>query len=106
MRALIQLGKEQGYLTHAQINDHLPDNFAQTAAIDSIVSAFNDMGVQVYEQAPDAETLLLNSNAPLWCRTIRQTRKPKSRCRPSIPSSAVRPTRCACTCAKWAQPSC
>ncbi|MFL9988152.1 RNA polymerase sigma factor RpoD [Paraburkholderia sediminicola] len=64
MRALIQLGKEQGYLTHAQINDHLPDNFAQTAAIDSIVSAFNDMGVQVYEQAPDAETLLLNSNAP------------------------------------------
>ena len=64
MRALIQLGKEQGYLTHAQINDHLPDNFAQTAAIESIVSAFNDMGVQVYEQAPDAETLLLNSNAP------------------------------------------
>ncbi|WP_341317981.1 RNA polymerase sigma factor RpoD [Paraburkholderia sp. IMGN_8] len=64
MRALIQLGKEQGYLTHAQINDHLPDNFAQTAAIDSIVSAFNDMGVQVYEQAPDAETLLLNSNTP------------------------------------------
>ncbi|MEW9586860.1 RNA polymerase sigma factor RpoD [Paraburkholderia sp. DGU8] len=64
MRALIQLGKEQGYLTHAQINDHLPDNFAQTAAIDSIVSAFGDMGVQVYEQAPDAETLLLNSNAP------------------------------------------
>ncbi|SMG61621.1 RNA polymerase sigma factor RpoD [Paraburkholderia susongensis] len=64
MRALIQLGKEQGYLTHAQINDHLPDNFTQTAAIDSIVSAFNDMGVQVYEQAPDAETLLLNSNTP------------------------------------------
>ncbi|WP_233807297.1 RNA polymerase sigma factor RpoD [Paraburkholderia sp. HP33-1] len=64
MRALIQLGKEQGYLTHAQINDHLPDNFTQTAAIDSIVSAFSDMGVQVYEQAPDAETLLLNSNAP------------------------------------------
>ncbi|KXU87269.1 RNA polymerase subunit sigma-70 [Paraburkholderia monticola] len=64
MRALIQLGKEQGYLTHAQINDHLPDNFTATAAIDSIVSAFSDMGVQVYEQAPDAETLLLNSNAP------------------------------------------
>ncbi|MFT4070270.1 RNA polymerase sigma factor RpoD [Paraburkholderia sp.] len=64
MRALIQLGKEQGYLTHAQINDHLPDNFTQTAAIDSIVSAFSDMGVQVYEQAPDSETLLLNSNTP------------------------------------------
>jgi len=64
MRALIQLGKERGYLTHAQINDHLPDNFAQTAAIESIISTFNDMGVAVYEQAPDAETLLLNANSP------------------------------------------
>ncbi|OXC71740.1 RNA polymerase sigma factor RpoD [Caballeronia sordidicola] len=64
MRALIQLGKERGYLTHADINDHLPDNFAQTAAIEAIVSAFNDMGVAVYEQAPDAQTLLLNDAAP------------------------------------------
>jgi len=64
MRALIQLGKERGFLTHAEINDHLPDNFAHTAAIESIVSTFNDMGVAVYEQAPDAETLLLNDAAP------------------------------------------
>ncbi|MGF6931191.1 RNA polymerase primary sigma factor [Paraburkholderia sp. UCT70] len=64
MRALIQLGKERGYLTHAEINDHLPDNFAQTVAIETIVSTFNDMGVAVYEQAPDAETLLLNDAAP------------------------------------------
>jgi RNA polymerase primary sigma factor len=64
MRALIQLGKERGYLTHAEINDHLPDNFAQTAAIETIVSTFNDMGVAVYEQAPDAEALLLNDSAP------------------------------------------
>jgi RNA polymerase primary sigma factor len=62
MKALIQLGKERGYLTHAEINDHLPDNFAQTAAIETIVSTFNDMGVSVYEQAPDAETLLLNAD--------------------------------------------
>jgi RNA polymerase primary sigma factor len=64
MRALIQLGKERGFLTHAEINDHLPDNFAQTAAIETIVSTFSDMGVAVYEQAPDAETLLLNDTAP------------------------------------------
>jgi RNA polymerase primary sigma factor len=64
MRALIQLGKERGYLTHPEINDHLPDNFAQTAAIETIVSTFNDMGVAVYEQAPDAEALLLNDSAP------------------------------------------
>jgi RNA polymerase primary sigma factor len=64
MRALIQLGKERGYLTHAEINDHLPDNFAQTAAIETIVSTFNDMGVAVYEQAPGAEVLFLNDAAP------------------------------------------
>ena len=66
MRALIKLGRERGYLTHADINDHLPDNFAQTAALETIVATFNDMGVQVYEQAPDAEALLLGegSSAP------------------------------------------
>ncbi|KNH08975.1 RNA polymerase sigma factor RpoD [Candidatus Burkholderia brachyanthoides] len=66
MRALIQLGKERGYLTHAEINDHLPDNFnfAETAAMETIVSTFHDMGVAVYEQAPDAETLLLSENSP------------------------------------------
>jgi RNA polymerase primary sigma factor len=65
MRALIQLGKERGFLTHAEINDHLPDNFAQTAALETIVSTFNDMGVAVYEQAPDVETLLLNDVTPV-----------------------------------------
>jgi RNA polymerase primary sigma factor len=64
MRALIQLGKDRGYLTHAEINDHLPDNFAETAAMETIVSTFHDMGVAVYEQAPDAETLLLSDSAP------------------------------------------
>ncbi|SAL83575.1 sigma 70 (RpoD) [Caballeronia terrestris] len=60
MRALIQLGRVRGYLTHAEINDFLPDSFAQAATIETVVSTFNDMGVAVYEQAPDAETLLLN----------------------------------------------
>ncbi|WP_092603636.1 RNA polymerase sigma factor RpoD [Ralstonia sp. 25mfcol4.1] len=62
MRALIALGRERGYLTHADINDHLPDNVTP-AAMDTIVSTFSDMGVAVYEQAPDAETLLLNDAA-------------------------------------------
>ncbi|QYY34262.1 RNA polymerase sigma factor RpoD (plasmid) [Cupriavidus pinatubonensis] len=64
MRALIALGRERGYLTHADINDHLPDNFTQTAAMETIVSTFSDMGVTVYEQAPDADTLLLSDTAP------------------------------------------
>ena len=63
MRALIALGRERGYLTHADINDHLPDNVTP-AAMDTIVSTFSDMGVAVYEQAPDAETLLLSDAAP------------------------------------------
>ena len=64
LRALIKLGKERGFLTYAEINDHLPDNFTETEALEGIISTFNDMGVAVYEQAPDAETLLLNDNAP------------------------------------------
>ncbi|KNH07810.1 RNA polymerase sigma factor RpoD [Candidatus Burkholderia brachyanthoides] len=64
LRALIKLGKERGFLTYGEINDHLPDNFTETEAIEGIISTFNNMGVAVYEQAPDAETLLLNDNAP------------------------------------------
>jgi RNA polymerase primary sigma factor len=63
LRALIQLGRERGYLTHADISDHLEGNFADTAAMESIVSTFAEMGVTVYEQAPDAEALLLRENA-------------------------------------------
>ncbi|MFD1555043.1 RNA polymerase sigma factor RpoD [Paraburkholderia silviterrae] len=64
MRALIALGRERGYLTHVDINDHLADDFTQTAAMETIVSTFSDMGVAVYEQAPDAETLLLSGAVP------------------------------------------
>jgi RNA polymerase primary sigma factor len=64
MRALIQLGKAQGFLTHAEINDHVPDFFEQASTIEAISSAFLDMGVAVYEVAPDSETLLLSDSAP------------------------------------------
>ncbi len=64
LRALIKLGKERGFLTFSEINDHLPDDIVETDAIEGIMSTFNDMGVRVYETAPDAETLLLNDNAP------------------------------------------
>ncbi|WP_354683783.1 RNA polymerase sigma factor RpoD [Cupriavidus necator] len=63
LRALIQLGKQRGYLTHADISDHLPDNFTDTAAMESIVNTFAEMGVKIYEQTPDAETLLLTDGA-------------------------------------------
>ncbi|MDE2287354.1 MAG: RNA polymerase sigma factor RpoD [Burkholderiales bacterium] len=64
LKALIKLGKERGFLTYAEINDHLPDDLVETEALEGVIGTFNDMGIAVYEQAPDAETLLLNDNAP------------------------------------------
>lgn len=64
LKALIKLGKERGFLTYAEINDHLPDNVIDAEAIETIISTFGDMGIAVYEQAPDAETLLMNDNVP------------------------------------------
>jgi RNA polymerase primary sigma factor len=57
------LGKERGYLTYAEINDHLPDDVQDSEQIDGIIGMINDMGIQVYEEAPDAEVLLM-SDAP------------------------------------------
>ncbi|VVE30479.1 RNA polymerase sigma factor RpoD [Pandoraea nosoerga] len=64
LKALIKLGKERGFLTFAEINDHLPDELVESEALEGVIGTFNDMGIAVYEQAPDAETLLLNDNAP------------------------------------------
>ena len=63
LKSLIILGKERGYLTYAEINDHLPDDVQNSEQIDGIIGMINDMGIQVYEEAPDAE-LLLMSDAP------------------------------------------
>ncbi|OGA36484.1 MAG: RNA polymerase sigma factor RpoD [Betaproteobacteria bacterium RIFCSPLOWO2_12_FULL_62_13b] len=64
LKNLIKLGKERSYLTYAEINDHLPDDMVDAEQIESIISTFNDMGIQVYDEAPDAETLLISENAP------------------------------------------
>ena len=61
---LINLGKDRGYLTYAEINDHLPENIVDPEAIEGIIATFNDMGIAVYERAPDAEALLLSDNVP------------------------------------------
>ncbi len=62
LKALIKSGKERGFLTYSEINDHLPDNIVDPEAIEGIIGTFNDMGIAVYEHAPDAETLLLSDN--------------------------------------------
>lgn len=65
LKLLIKLGKDRGYLTYGEINDHLPDDLVDAEAIDGIISTFSDMGIAVYDQAPDAETLLIGENAPM-----------------------------------------
>jgi RNA polymerase primary sigma factor len=64
LKTLIVLGKERGYLTYAEINDHLPDEIQESEQIEGIVSMINDMGIMVYEQAPDAEALLMADVPP------------------------------------------
>jgi len=64
LKSLIVLGKERGYLTYAEINDHLPDDVQDSEQIDSIIGMINDMGIQVYEETPDAEVLLMSDAPP------------------------------------------
>jgi len=64
LKTLIKLGKERGFLTYAEINDHLPDDVVDAEQIESIITTFNDMGIQVYDEAPDAETLLMSDATP------------------------------------------
>ncbi len=64
IKNLINMGKERGYLTHAQINDQLPENIVDPEAIEGIIATFNDMGIAIYERAPEAEMMLLSDNVP------------------------------------------
>jgi RNA polymerase primary sigma factor len=63
LKTLIARGKEQGYLTYAEVNDHLPNGIVDPEQIEDIVNMINDMGIAVHEKAPDPETLLMSENA-------------------------------------------
>ncbi len=63
LKVLIAKGKEQGYLTYAEVNDHLPSDIVDPEQIEEIVNMINDMGITVHEKAPDAESLLLSDAA-------------------------------------------
>ncbi|MCP5162430.1 MAG: RNA polymerase sigma factor RpoD [Hahellaceae bacterium] len=62
LRDLITRGKEQGYLTYAEVNDHLPEDIADPDQVEDIIRMINDMGIRVCEVAPDADTLLMNED--------------------------------------------
>jgi RNA polymerase primary sigma factor len=59
LKKLILQGKEKGFLTYGEINDHLPEDVHDTDQIEAVVNMINDMGIQVYDEAPDPETLLM-----------------------------------------------
>ena len=61
LKELIKLGMTRGYLTHADINDHLPDRMVESETQEAVIALLSDMGVTVYEQTPDAETILLDN---------------------------------------------
>ncbi|MHB0888051.1 RNA polymerase sigma factor RpoD [Acidithiobacillus sp.] len=63
LKRLIAKGKEQGYLTYREVNDHLPEDVFDTEQMENVISMINDMGIEVYEEAPDEETLLLDGEA-------------------------------------------
>ena len=63
-KSLIVLGKERGYLTYAEINDHLPEDMLDAEQIEGVISMISNMGIQVYDEAPDAEDLLMSDATP------------------------------------------
>ncbi|MCG8435395.1 MAG: sigma-70 family RNA polymerase sigma factor, partial [Gammaproteobacteria bacterium] len=64
IKTLIAVGKEKGYLTYAEVNDHLPDDIVDPEQIEDIINMINDMGIMVHEVAPDTDALLLSDGAP------------------------------------------
>ena len=62
LKELIAKGKEQGFLTYAEVNDHLPEDISDPEQVEDIIQMINDLGIQVFEEAPDADTLLLADN--------------------------------------------
>ena len=59
IKELITRGREQGYLTYAEVNDHLPEDISDPEQVEDIIRMINDMGINVFESAPDADALLL-----------------------------------------------
>ena len=92
IRNLIALGKEQGYLTYADISDCLPDDIVDPEQLEDIVNMINDMGITVFETTPDADMLMLASESITDEDAAEEA---------AAASWAGPPTRCACTCARW-----
>ena len=62
LKILIAKGKEQGYLTYSEVNDHLPESISDPDQVEDIIQMINDMGIKVFETAPDADDMTLNDD--------------------------------------------
>ena len=62
LKKLIALGRGQGYLTYSEVNDHLPDDISDPEQIEDIIGMINDMGIMVYETAPEADDLMVEAD--------------------------------------------
>ena len=100
LKELIARGREQGYLTYAEVNDHLPEDISDPEQVEDIIRMINDMGITVFEAAPDADALLLADN------DADEAAAEEAASPPLKPTLVVPPTRCACTCAKWVPSNC
>ena len=98
LKLLVTRGKEQGYLTYAEVNDHLPEDIVDSDQIEDIIQMINDMGIQVMEEAPDADDLMLAENTA-------DEDAAEAAAQVNLKSGA-RLTRYACTCVKWAPLNC
>src|SRR5690606_35808924 len=107
IKLLISKGLEQGYLTYAEVNDHLPDDLVDPEQIEDIIGMINGMGIEVHEIAPDVESLLLTGDST-GNREVDDTAAEEAAATLTAldGEAAAPPTRCACTCARWARWSC
>lgn len=97
IKELITLGREQGYLTYAEVNDHLPEDISDPEQVEDIIRMINDMGINVFEVAPDKDSLMLADADTDEAAPKRQ----QQRWQRSRPTLVAPPTQCACTCVKW-----
>ena len=104
MKQLIAKGKEQGYLTYAEVNDHLPQDISEPDQVEDIIQMINDMGIQVFEQAPDADELILTEGD----RSADEIAAAEAAAALAAVENepVVQQIPCACTCGRWVPLSC
>ena len=103
MKLLIARGKEQGYLTYAQVNDHLPSEIVDPEQIEDIVNTINDMGIPVYERHRIPIVAGHRALAPADEEAIEEAAAALAALDAEL---AAPPIRCACTCVRWARWNC